>query len=106
MIIKYADKKTERVCNDEKYARKKFPPSTCKELQKLMVYLSTYDTLDYFRKLTILRKYRYHELQGKEKGIISLYIDYQYRMELKLKVEKIDGQDVILILEVSNHYGD
>nr|DAP53579.1 MAG TPA: Killer protein TOXINS, BIOFILMS, CELL METABOLISM.25A [Caudoviricetes sp.] len=47
------------------------------------------------------------KLKGDKAGITSLRVDYQYRMELKIEVTKSEnGDDIITILEVSNHYGD
>ncbi|MFQ7034531.1 MAG: hypothetical protein ACLRTQ_01960 [Candidatus Borkfalkia sp.] len=106
MIIEFANKKVEKICNDANYAKKQLPLKVCKSLQILMVRLFAYENFDCFYKFDVLKKYRAHELQGDKKGIISLSIDYSYRMEVKVKVEKIGNQDVITILEVSNHYGD
>lgn len=106
MIIEFANNKVERICNDANYAKKLLPPKVCNSLQILMIRLASYESFDCFYKFAVLKKYRAHELQGDKKGIISLSIDYSYRMELKIKVEKIGNQDVITILEVSNHYGD
>lgn len=106
MIIEFANKKVEKLCNDANYAKKQLPLKVCLSLQNLMVRLASYESFDPFYKLAVLKKYRAHELQGDKKGIISLSIDYSYRMELKIKVEKVGLQDIITILEVSNHYGD
>ena len=106
MIIEFANKKVEKICNDTNYAKRLLPLKVCASLQNLMFRLASYDRFDYFYTFAVLKKYRAHELQGDKKGIISLSIDYSYRMELKIKVEKVGNQDVITILEVSNHYGD
>lgn len=106
MIIEYANKKVEKICNDANYAKKLMPPTACNSLQILMVRLASYDKFDYFYKFDVLKKYRAHELQGNKKGITSLSIDYAYRMELTVKIEKIGNQDMVTILEVSKHYGD
>ena len=106
MVIEYANKRVERVCNDANYARRHLPLNVCNSLQILMVRLASYETFDCFYKFAVLKKYRAHELKGEKNGIISLSLDYSYRMEVKIKVEKIGNQDMITILEVSNHYGD
>ena len=106
MIIEFANKKVEKICNDANYAKRLLPLKVCVSLQNLMFRLASYDRFDYFYTFAVLKKYRAHELQGDKKGIISLSIDYSYRMELKIKVEKVGSQDGITILEVSNHYGD
>lgn len=106
MIIEFANKRVEKICNDAEYARKILPPKACNALQILMIRLASYETFDCFYKFDVLKKYRAHELQGDKKGIISLSIDYSYRMELIIKVEKVGNQNIITILEVSNHYGD
>lgn len=106
MIIDYANKDIENICNNQQYASRKYPKQICKKLHELMVKLDSYDSIHYFYTLKVLKNYRCHELKGNKKGIISLSLDEKYRMELKVKIEKIDGKDVIIILEVSNHYGD
>lgn len=106
MVIEFANKRVEQICNDANYARQRLPLNVCNSLQILMVRLASYETFDCFYKFAVLKKYRAHELKGEKKGIISLSLDYSYRMEVKIKVEKIGNQDIITILEVSNHYGD
>lgn len=106
MIIKYANGRIEKICNNSRYALKYYPKKVVCNLEKLMYNLAAYDNLDQFRKLNVLKKYNIHELCGDKKGIISLRVDYSYRMGLKLLIKNINDQDVIEILEVTNHYED
>lgn len=106
MIVEFAIHKVEKLCCDANYAQRQLPPKICSALQVLMVRLLSYPSFDCFYRYAVLKKYRAHALQGDKQGIVSLSLDYAYRMEVQVKVEKVEGQDVITILEVSNHYGD
>ena len=108
MVILYKNKKTEKLCSDFGEMKKFFSSAlTAQKLALLMTSLKNVDHISDFANLPIFKKYRYHELQGDKKGIHSLSIDYSYRMTLIVEVlGKIDGEDTIRILEVTNHYGD
>lgn len=106
MIIRFADNNIKRICSENAYARKKLPAGVVDTLQKLLYELSAQDRFDSFYKVPIYRKYKAHQLKGHKKGIIAMSLNYSYRMELLLEIERIDNKDVVKILEVSNHYGD
>ncbi len=108
MVILYKDKKVEKLCSNLDEMKKFFSSVLlAKKLSVLMTELKNVDHINKFAILPVFRKYRYHELQGKDKGIYSLSIDYSYRMTLMIEIlGEIDGEDTIRILEVTNHYGD
>lgn len=108
MEIHFKDNKIRRLCNDEAYARQKFQPKIVQGLKILVSKLSLYQKFDVFCSTDFLRqKYRPEELQGDKIGLKSLRIDHSYRMTLTVAVEENEnGEDIITILEVSNHYGD
>lgn len=108
MEIHYKDKEIEKICNDEKYALKQFQPRIVQELKLLhsrlhmSQYFNVFYTCDPWRN-----KYQPEKLKGDKAGITSLRLNRKYRMELTIEVTKgLSGEDIITILEVSNHYGD
>lgn len=108
MEIHYKDNEIEKICNDEKYAQRKYQRKIVYSLKVLVQKLNLYHNFNDFYTLNFLRdKYMPEKLKGDKAGITSLRVDYQYRMELKIEVTKSEnGDDIITILEVSNHYGD
>lgn len=104
MVIRYRNRKTEKICNDFKYACREFDKSIAQNLAILMENLKVVDHISVFYSNPIFKKYRVHELNGDKQGITSFSISHSYRMEAI--VEVVMEEDEIEILEVSNHYGD
>lgn len=106
MKIPFHDKETEKTCTDYKYMNRVLQPKTAARLRVLMTILDSLPHMSDFG-LPALQRYRYHELSGDKKGIKSLSIDYAYRMTLTIELLGTNDRcDEIMILEVSNHYGD
>lgn len=106
MDIDYRNNDTKRICNDKGYALKYFPPKVVDSLTMLLYKLAATSTFARFRRNPTNKKYNIHNMKGEEKELISLRLDYQYRMTIKILVENVNGQDKILVWEVSNHYDD
>lgn len=104
MIITFDNKKVANICNDYRKALKEVGKQAAEELVNLMGYLRHVPHIAMFRQLPTLKRYKMHELKGREKGIVSLSITYAYRVTLTVEI-KIE-EDEVNILEVSNHYGD
>ena len=104
MIITFNNKKVSNLCNNYNNALKEIGKQAAEELAKLMEYLKYVPHIIMFQQLPTLKRYKMHELKGREKGIVSLSITYAYRLTLTVEV-RIE-EDEINILEVSNHYGD
>lgn len=107
MIIKFKDNYIRRLCNDSNYARTELPDKVVDSLQILLNRLRQYPTFSTMYGPMMQKKFRTHPLKGEKKGIISLSLDKKYRMTLTVSEEKdINGEDIIKLLEISNHYGD
>lgn len=104
MIITYQDNETKKICEDESYAKKFYPPNVVRQLQLLMYKFAAYPKFEAFQYNGLVIKYRIHELKGKKKGSISFSLDRRRRVTVKVLVQ--EREDEITILEVSNHYGD
>lgn len=104
MIIEYRDNETQRICEDEAYARRKFTPNVVARLDFLMYQLSAYDKFEMLRRNPASARYRIHQLKGKEANLTSISLDYSARVTMVVSVNV--EQDSVLIWEVSNHYGD
>lgn len=102
MEIGYRDNDVEKICEQPQFARKKYPEKIVTAIQLLMYKFGAVDTFDNFKNNPANKKYNVHNLKGNRQGLIALYLDFKYRMTIKLKVE----QDKIIIWEISNHYGD
>lgn len=92
------------MCNDYNLAKKDFNVEVANNLALLMTQLKFVDHINIFYTNPVFRKYRVHELSGKKRGVTSFRISYSYRLETIVEVQV--EEDEIIILEVSNHYGD
>lgn len=102
MEIAYRNNEVEKICEQPQFARKKYPDKIVSAINMLMYKLAAVDTFDNFKNNPANKKYRTHPLQGNRQDLIALYLDFKYRMTIKLKIE----QNKIIIWEISNHYGD
>ncbi|MDR2201639.1 MAG: type II toxin-antitoxin system YoeB family toxin [Clostridiales bacterium] len=105
MIIDYARKEVEKICNDENYARRFFPRhKVVEDLKVLMTRLKNMEKFSVFFQEPLMSKYHTKELKGDKKGIYSLRVSHKDRMELIVKYA--EPEDEIKILEVRGHYGE
>lgn len=102
MDIGYKNGETRRVCTDEAFAKQQYSPKVVSNIKKLIIQFMAIDTFDRFRNNPMNKKYNIHNLKGENKFLISLRLDYSYRMTVKLEVEN----NKIIIWEISKHYGD
>lgn len=90
----------ERGKTDDKKHR--FQPEIIKGYKKCVMYLKHADNVE---QLYPIHSLNYEVLQGDKKGISSVRINLQYRLEFT--VREVFGDQVITIcrlLEISNHY--
>lgn len=105
MIITFHDKETRKICEDENYAKKYFPPNVVEQLKKLMYMFAAYPKFEnIYNASHWVQKYRIHNLQGDKKGLVSFSLDIKRRVTDKVLIQI--EEDMITIMEVSNHYGD
>ncbi len=91
---------TKGKCSSKKY---RFQPSVVKNYKRR---IDTLIDAPIIEALYVINALNYEVLQGDKKGISSIRIDRQYRLEFK--VTKHDSGEKILvicsILDISNHY--
>lgn len=105
MIIKFKNHKIERLCHCYEDALKYFGnKKIAKSLMMLMMDLRNLNKFNYFYTSPALKHYRAHELKGDKKKIISLSLDYSFRVTCNVKL--LLDEDEITILEVTNHYDE
>lgn len=102
MEIEFKGNEVQKICEDERFARKNFPEKIVSNLKILMYKLAATQTFSEFRNNPANKKYRIHALHGKEKELTSIELDHSYRMTVKVFVDN----KKIIIWEISNHYGD
>lgn len=116
MIIEYSNKKTEKLCEEEKVAIKTLGKEVAFKLSLLMDVMKASKCLN---DLRCLPQFRLHALQGNRKYQYSLTIDKRYKWRLILypldengnilknysnESEKLIKTVKAQILEVSEHY--
>lgn len=110
MIIKYANKKIEKVCLDLDYAKRKYPEKIAKELHKAKNFIISSETL-----LDVMnyKPYNFHDLKGDRKGQYAIDIGGRkggYRLICSFQEEKeivfaeLIKITEIILKEMGNHY--
>lgn len=102
MEIEFRSNEEQKICEDERFARKKYPEKIVTNLKILMYKLASTQTFSEFRNNPANKKYNIHGLHGKEKDLTAIEIDYSYRMTVKVFIDN----KKITIWEISKHYGD
>lgn len=102
MEIGFRNNEVQKICEDERFARKNFPEKIVSNLKILMYKLAVTQTFSEFRNNPANKKYKIHGLHGQLKEFTALELDYSYRMTIKILVDK----NKIIIWEITNHYGD
>lgn len=107
MKINYKNNRVQRYCENFKDGMKEFKDrEVVLKLAMLMTDLKAIPHIVEFSTIAKLKKYNLHDLKGNKKGEKSLRITYSHRMEIEVNfyAECDDEQDIITILEVTNHY--
>lgn len=110
MYIGYSDSKVQKVCENEKDARKKLGQDVSQKLFQRLQWLSKAPNLDFFN--SSYRFLRIHKLSGQYDGMYALSINKQYRIIFYPCDEDGDACleadfkaiSVVTIQEVSKHY--
>ena len=115
MKILYKNKKVEKVCTDEKEARKQFGQEVANKLGNVIYLLHSSNNL---KDLLLFPQYHLHMLKGNLEGIFSVYLGKTTGYRLLLipldeneKLVKSDDMSIytktvcVEIEEVSKHYG-
>jgi plasmid maintenance system killer protein len=101
MELVFASRKLRRCYESQAEAKKSWPETVA---VKYALRISQMGIVKNFDDLQRLPALHVHPLKGKRKEQWSLTIHERWR--LIFKVDRIDGVEIIHILEVSNHYGD
>ena len=109
MLIGYSNKDTEKICNDDKVAKKKLGNAVSTKLFQRLQWLSKAPNLEFFN--STYRFLRVHKLSGNYDGMYALDINKQYRIVFYPCDEYGDPNyddfkaiSVVTIQEVSKHY--
>lgn len=110
MIIGYSNKKVEKICQNDKYAKKELGKKIQEKLYQRLDWLSAAPNLSIFN--TIYKTLRMHKLTGNKDGMYALDIDQQYRIIFYPCDEEgypdhssdFKAISVVMIEEVSKHY--
>ena len=110
MYIGYSDNKVQKLCENEKEARKKLGNEISLKLFQRLQWLAKAPNLDFFN--STYRFLRIHKLSGNQDGMYALDINKQYRL-IFYPCDK-DGYpnpesdfkaiSVVTVQEVSKHY--
>ena len=110
MDIAYSNKKVEKMCGNDKYAKKELGKKVQERLYQRLDWLSAAPNLDFFN--TVYRTLRLHKLSGNKDGMYAFEIDKQYRLVFYPCNEHGEPDyendfkciSVVMIEEVSKHY--
>ena len=112
MLVGYADKDIEKLCENERIAIKKLGKPLAMKLFQRLEWIDAASTLDTLNKLH--NTLRIHKLSGNYDGCYALDLDARNRLIFYpcdddgefVEAPCFANVTVITIEEVSNHYGD
>lgn len=110
MYIGYSDKKVQKICENEKEARKKLGNDVALKMFQRIQWLAKAPNLDFFN--TTYKFLRIHKLSGEYNNMYALDINKQYRLifypcdqEGNIDLESdFKSISIVTIQEVSKHY--
>ncbi|NFD93378.1 type II toxin-antitoxin system RelE/ParE family toxin [Clostridium sporogenes] len=112
MLIGYSDNKVQKLCLDYRKAKKEFGDKVTRKLYQRLGWISAADNLNIFN--CDYKFLKLHKLSGNYENCYAINITEKYRLIFYPcdedgnlnKNENFDAITLIIIEEVSNHYGD
>lgn len=105
MEIEFEKEYLKELYEEGKTSSKKhrFQPQIIKQYKKALDYLKFAIKIE---DLYLIRSLHYEELIGNKKGLESVRVNNQYRIEFKSRIESNELQTITIssIVELSNHY--
>ncbi len=100
MLIKFSNIYLEQLYQGLLVGKPKYSPEVIKKFKKVILliqFVTNYQELYKFKGL------HFEKLQN---GYYSVRVDKKYRLEFSIEKEELTIQDIIVVEELSNHYGD
>jgi len=102
MTVKFNDEYLRKLYADEPLKGKPFYSNeVVKKFQERILLL---ELVENTKKLREYKSLHFEALQGNRKGLFSIRINKQYRLEFRIDNDNIQLEEIILIEELSKHY--
>ena len=73
-------------------------------IEKFIKRIILFENLENSKELRNFRGLNFEALKGDKKGLYSIRVDLQYRLEFSIEKDKIMLHEIIFIEDLSNHY--
>ena len=101
MRIEFSDDYLEHLYLDISKGKPKFQEIVIKKYRRTIDFLLTIGSSQKFHEFKGLN---FEALKGDRKGSYSVRIDYHYRLIFRLRDDKLELEEIVLIDELTNHY--
>ena len=102
MLVRFKDTYLKKLYADEPVKGK--PVYSSEVVEKFKERVLLLEQLDNTRRLRDFKSLHFEALKGEKKGLHSIRVNKQYRLEFKIEKDIIEVVEVILIEELSKHY--
>jgi len=101
MIVKFKDKKVQKICNDQELMLKRLNSQIAKKLQLCLVVLQGAESFDDLNLEPTRSRTGFHKLSGDRKGQYAMSLTGNYRLIIS-KYE--ENNKIALILELVDYH--
>ena len=101
MIVKFNNPYLEKLYDDKPVKKLAFSKELVIQFKKTVLRLKQVDNSQQLRQF---RGLNFEALKGDKKGLYSVRVNQQYRLEFQLENDNITLVEVVLIEELSKHY--
>jgi plasmid maintenance system killer protein len=100
MNIKFNNIYLEQLYQGVQVGKPKYAQNVIKQFKKTILLISKVESINSLYRFTSLN---FEKLQN---GYYSVRVNKKYRLEFLIEKDEISIRDIIIIEELSNHYGD
>jgi len=101
MVIKFKDKKDQKICNDSKLMLKYLGQQMANKLQYCLKYLHSANSFDDLNLEPVKSLTRFHPLVADRKGEYAMNISGNFRL---IFTKYQDNNEIVLVLEIKKDY--
>ncbi len=101
MIIKFNNKHLEEIYTNTFKGKPKYSQDVITKFKKIIIILKNVENSF---ELSKFKGLNFEALKGDKKGLYSVRVDINYRLEFKLLKDLIVLEEIVLIEELSKHY--
>jgi len=101
MLVKFKNSNLEKIYKNKVTGKTDYSTEVIKQFKKTVLRLEQTENTTQLRQF---RSLNFEALRGNKKGIYSVRVNEQYRLEFEIENDTITLSEIILIEKLSKHY--